>query len=71
MENEKNIPKPAPTISVYNLKHLTKEQMQGYKLKLFFKYYKHQKIKEPISYYNNFIKQWDSSLNWGKRLING
>jgi glycosyltransferase involved in cell wall biosynthesis len=70
-ENEKTIPKPAPTISVYNLKHLTKEQMQGYKLKLFFKYYKHQKIKEPISYYNNFMKQWNSSLNWGKRLING
>ena len=64
-------PKPSPTISVYNLKHLTNEQLLGYKLVLFLKYYKQQSIRNPFSYYKLFKEQWKLSIKWAKYLING
>ena len=64
-------PKPSPTLSVYNLKHFTTEQLLGYKLVLFLKYYKQQSIRNPISYYKLFRWQWTSSIKWAKYLING
>ena len=62
-------PKPSPTLSVYNLKHFTKEQLLGYKLILFLKYYKQQSIRNPISYYKLFRAQWKSSIKWAEYLI--
>jgi hypothetical protein len=35
---------------------------------LFFKYYKHQKHKNPIQYYKMFQKQWNQSLFWANQL---
>ena len=64
-------PKPSPTISVYNLKHFTNEQLLGYKLVFFLKYYKQQSIRNPVSYYKRFRWQWKSSIKWAKYLING
>lgn len=61
-------PKPSPTVMLYQILHQTKEQILGYKTILFFKYYKHQKIKNPISYFINFRKQWDRSVYWANEL---
>lgn len=61
-------PKPSPTVMLYQILHNTKEQILGYKTILFFKYYKHQKIKNPFSYFMNFRKQWERSVYWANEL---
>lgn len=63
-------PKPAPTVLLFYSKHRTKEQIQGYKTTLFFKYYKIQAIKNPIAYFRTFKKQWQKSVFWAKELNN-
>ena len=67
-QNESVQPKPSPTIMLYQIMHNTKEQNKGYKTILFFKYYKHQKIKNPILYYIHFQKQWNASVFWANKL---
>lgn len=61
-------PKPSPTLMLFNLKYKTNEQLNGYKLLLFLKYYKVQHIKNPIRYFFNFKKQWEKSLYWALEL---
>lgn len=61
-------PKPAPTVMLYQINHNTKQQISGYKTVLFFKYYKHQNIKNPFKYYINFQKQWEKSVFWANKL---
>lgn len=61
-------PKPSPTVMLYQILHNTREQILGYKTILFFKYYKDQKIKNPISYFVNFRKQWKRSVFWANEL---
>lgn len=61
-------PKPSPTVMLYQILHQTKEQILGYKTVLFFKYYKHQKIKNPVHYFVNFRKQWARSVYWANVL---
>lgn len=63
-------PKPSPTIMLYKQLHSTKEQINGYKTILFFKFYKVQTIKNPFLYFNNFKKQWTKSLYWANELKN-
>lgn len=67
-QNEIIQPKPSPTIMLYQMLHNTREQISGYKTILFFKYYQHQKIKNPIRYCVNFQKQWESSVFWANEL---
>ena len=61
-------PKPSPTVMLFQILHNTQEQIRGYKTILFFKYYKYQKIKNPIAYFINFQKQWDKSVFWANQL---
>ncbi|WP_026714581.1 glycosyltransferase family 2 protein [Flavobacterium daejeonense] len=61
-------PKPSPTVMLFKIKHYTKQQLLGYKIVLFLKYYKIQKIKNPILYYKNFQKQWKQSVFWANKL---
>jgi glycosyltransferase involved in cell wall biosynthesis len=61
-------PKPSPTVMLYKVKHNTRQQILGYKAVLFFKYYKTQKIKNPIRYNHYFQKQWKQSLFWANEL---
>jgi GT2 family glycosyltransferase len=61
-------PKPSPTVMLYKIKHDTKEQILGYKTILFFKFYNHQKIKNPIRYLSKFQKQWKQSIFWANEL---
>jgi GT2 family glycosyltransferase len=67
-DHEIIVPKPSPTIMLFKLIYNTKEQLSGYKTILFFKYYKHQKNKNPIRYYGMFQKQWNKSLLWANEL---
>ncbi|WP_395051099.1 glycosyltransferase family 2 protein [Flavobacterium sp.] len=67
-QNEIVQPKPSPTIMLCQILHNTDAQTLGYKTILFFKYYRFQKIKNPISYYCNFQKQWDKSVFWANEL---
>ncbi len=61
-------PKPSPTVMLYQILHNTQEQLLGYKTTLFFKYYKRQKIKNPVIYFINFRKQWKRSAFWANEL---
>jgi glycosyltransferase involved in cell wall biosynthesis len=61
-------PKPSPTVLLCKLLHQTKEQVLGYKTTLFFKFYKHQNIKNPFHYYTHFKKQWQQSIFWANEL---
>jgi glycosyltransferase involved in cell wall biosynthesis len=65
---EKIKPKPSPTVLLFKIINNTKEQVLGYKIILFFKYYKHQEIKNPIRYLVNFKKQWHQSIFWANKL---
>lgn len=67
-QNDNIQPKPSPTIMLCQMLHHTPEQIKSYKTILFFKYYNHQKIKNPISYYIYFIKQWGRSVFWANKL---
>jgi glycosyltransferase involved in cell wall biosynthesis len=66
--NDSIQPKPSPTIMLYQMLHHSPEQIKGYKTILFFKYYNHQKIKNPISYFIHFRKQWGRSIFWANEL---
>lgn len=61
-------PKPSPTIMLYQILHNTREQTLGFKTILFFKYYRHQRIKNPLYYYRNFQRQWEQSVFWANQL---
>jgi len=67
-ESESILPKPSPTIMLYRLKHTTKQQLRGYKILLFIKFYKKQAIKNPIAYIQKMNNAWNSSVNWAKTL---
>lgn len=68
-EEEVILPKPSPSIMAYRLKHLSKEQLSGYRTTLFLKYFKEQKNKNPFSYYSMMSKKWNRSIYWAKELI--
>ncbi len=61
-------PKPSPTIMLCQILHNSKQQILGYKTISFFKFYKNQKTKNPIKYFNNFQKQWKQSVFWANKL---
>lgn len=61
-------PKPSPTIMLFKLIYHTKEQIAGYKLNLFLKYYKQQSIRNPFKYFKLMQKQWVVSEEWAKKL---
>jgi hypothetical protein len=67
-QQEQIQPKPSPTVMLYKLLHNTKQQLLGYKTTLLLDYYKHQPVKNPLRYYSNFKKQWNSSVYWANQL---
>ncbi len=66
--NDAILPKPSPQVLFHRTKNTTKEQLKGYKLILFFKYYRNQDIKNPFSYISYFKKAWKNSIQWAKKL---
>lgn len=69
-QNDEIQPKPSPTVMLYKMTHLAKQQQNGYKTNLFFKFYKVQSIKNPIRYFANFKKQWEQSSYWANKIKN-
>lgn len=61
-------PKPSPQIMYHRTKNYSKEQLLGYKMVLFFKFYKSQSIKNPFVYFLHYRKMWIASLTWAKTL---
>ncbi|MDD7885168.1 glycosyltransferase family 2 protein [Flavivirga sp. 57AJ16] len=61
-------PKPSPTVMLNRMNNSTTYQLLGYKTKLFLKYYKSQNIKNPMRYFNLFMKQWRLSQFWANTL---
>jgi GT2 family glycosyltransferase len=61
-------PKPSPTIMYVKQKYDTQEQILGYKIILFFKYYRVQKIINPFRYFVKYKKQWKQSEYWANQL---
>lgn len=64
------LPKPSPTVMLYNLKYKTRQQVNSYKLTLFLKFYKRQSIKQPFKYYRVFKQRWAVSQYWANKLQN-
>jgi len=68
---EKIKPKPSPTVMLFETAYKIQTQVFGYKTLLFIKYYSRQKVKNPISYFKTFQKQWASSKQWSNYLKEG
>ncbi len=61
-------PKPSPTVMLYNLKHQSSFQLNGYKTTLFFKFFRLQKNKNPFSYFFSMQKRWKKSILLANQL---
>lgn len=67
-KNEDPSPKPSPTVMLYMILNMTKEQVQGYKVVLFFKNYLKGGSVNPLSVYRNFKLRWNKSVYWAHQL---
>lgn len=61
-------PKPSPTIMYYMQKYQSINQLRRYKLTLFIKFYRMQKIRNPFKYYKTFKLMWYRSIYWSNKL---
>ncbi|ANH60441.1 glycosyltransferase family 2 protein [Dokdonia donghaensis] len=62
------LPKPSPQVMYHREKNTTNKQLIGYKWVLFFKFYKENSIKNPISYIRYFRSAWEASQKWAQKL---
>lgn len=63
-------PKPSPTIMLYNLKHKSNVQINGYRTLLFIKFFKLQENKNIFSYYSQIKRRWKKSVYLANELKN-
>jgi glycosyltransferase involved in cell wall biosynthesis len=68
-EKDNILPKPSPTVMLFNLKHQTQFQLLGYKTILFFNFFKLQPNKNVFSYISKMKKRWNRSIYWAQQLI--
>ncbi len=68
-EREKPLPKPSPTVMIYAFRNYTLQQLRGYKVSLFIKFYPRQGIKNPVSYFSSMKKRWKKSTAWAEKLL--
>lgn len=68
-EKEDPLPKPAPTLMIFAKKYFTREELKGFKISLFLKYYGKQKKQNLVSYYREMNKRWKRSEFWAEKLI--
>lgn len=64
----KDKPKPSPTLMIYMKKYFSTEQMIGFKIELFLKYYFRQEIKNPFKYLKNMKESWSKSEEWANKM---
>ena len=67
-ENEHPKLKPSPTVMLLAKKYYTPKQMQGFKISLYLRYFRNQKVKNPFSYLKDMEKNWKKSEEWAKRI---
>lgn len=60
--------KPSPTILIYAYKYFSVEQLRGYKVALFLKYYNRQEIKNPWRYFKAMQERWKESGRWAAKI---
>ncbi|WOI23113.1 glycosyltransferase family 2 protein [Nonlabens ulvanivorans] len=68
-EGDVVLPKPSPQIMYHRTKNSTLQQLRGFKVTLFIKFYRDYSIKNPIAYYKYFKKAWSKSLYWSQKLV--
>lgn len=68
-EQELPLPKPSPTLMAFALKYFSPQQIKGFKISLFLKYYNKQEIKNPITYIREMKKRWKKSEVWAGKLM--
>ena len=67
-EKENIQPKPSPTVMYTYLKHRTQEQVGAYKLILFLRQLKKQRVYNYAAFLHRFKKQWNLSVLWAQKL---
>ena len=67
-EKEIPLPKPSPTVMALALRYYTPEQLKGFKISVFLKYYRKQLIKNPLTYYKIMSRRWTISEEWAAKL---
>lgn len=68
-EGEDVQPKPSPTLMSYVLKHYSPEQIKGYRISLFLRFYSRQLEKNPFRYLKKMRKKWQISLKWSRKIL--
>lgn len=68
-ENDASAPKPSPTIMAFAERFYSLEQIRGYKISLFLKYYQYQEIKNPVKYLRTMNRRWKKSKEWSGILM--
>lgn len=68
-EKEELQPKPSPTLMAFAFRFYTPQQLTGYKVSLFLKYYFKQKELNPIKYIRLMKKRWTQSEKWATILL--
>ncbi|WP_324721963.1 glycosyltransferase family 2 protein [Salinimicrobium sp. HB62] len=62
------LPKPSPTLMAYAKKYFSEEQLSGFKVELFLRYYPKQEIKNPWTYIKTMRRRWKESEKWAQLL---
>lgn len=67
-KNEKIQPKPSPTIMLFKMKHVTKQQLQSYQLNLFLKSLSRKDLFTIKAKLQIFKHKWNISQRWAKKI---
>ena len=67
-EKESPKPKPSPTVMILAKRYFTRRQLKGFKVSLYLKFFRNQKIKNPFAYFRNMERNWKKSEEWAERL---
>lgn len=65
---EKDEPKPSPTLMAFMKKYYSPEQLRGYKVELFLRFYNKQKVKNPKKYLKLMRIRWKRCEEWTYQL---
>lgn len=65
----KDSPKPAPTIMALALRHYSPQQLKGFKISLFLKFYKEKTRINPFSFISSMQKRWELSEKRAQALL--
>jgi GT2 family glycosyltransferase len=67
-ENDSILPKPSPTVMLFNLKHRNTKQLLGYKTTLFIKFFRVQPQFNILGYLKTMRHRWSRSVYWAQQL---